>query len=56
VLSAVVLGGVAVGFVPTETVPPVGWGFLVVAAFLCSAVAQVIQNRRYRLDQFEQPP
>ena len=56
VLSAVVLGGVAVGFVPTGTLPPVGWGFLVVAAFLLSSVAQVIQNRRYRLDQFEQPP
>ena len=56
VLGAVVLGGVAVGFVPTGTVPPVGWGFLVVAAFLCSAIAQVIQNRRYRLDQLEQPP
>jgi hypothetical protein len=56
VLGGIVLGGIAVGFVPTETVPGVGWGLLVVAAFLLSSVVQVVQNRRYRLDQFEQPP
>lgn len=56
VLGAIVLGGVAVGFVPTDTVPAVGWAFVVLGVFLVSAVAQVIQNRRYRLDQFDQPP
>lgn len=56
ILGGVVLGGVAVGFVPTETVPPVGWGLIVLAVFLFSSVAQVVQSRRYRLDQFDQPP
>ena len=56
ILGAVVLSGVAVGFVPTDTVPAVGWAFLVLAVFFVSAIAQVIQNRRYRLDQFDQPP
>jgi hypothetical protein len=56
ILGGIVLGGVAVGFVPTDTVPAIGWGLLVLAAFLCSSVAQVVQSRRYRLDQFEQPP
>lgn len=56
VLGGIVLGGVAVGFVPTGTVPAVGWGLVVVAAFLLSSIAQVIQNRRYRLDKFEEPP
>jgi hypothetical protein len=56
ILSGMVLGGVAVGVVPTETVPPVGWGLIVLAVFLFSSIAQVVQNRRYRLDQFDQPP
>ena len=56
VLGGIVLSGVAVGFVPTDTVPAIGWGLLVLAAFLLSSIAQVVQNRRYRLDQFEQPP
>jgi hypothetical protein len=55
-LGGMVLGGVAVGVVPTETVPPVGWGLIVLAVFLFSSIAQVVQNRRYRLDQFDQPP
>lgn len=56
ILGGLVLTGVAVGFVPTETVPTSGWGLLVLAVFLFSAVAQVVQNRRYRLDQLDQPP
>ena len=56
VLGGLVLAGVAVGFVPTDTVPAIGWGLLVLAVFLVSSVAQVIQNHRYRLDQFDQPP
>ena len=56
VFGAIVLSGVAVGFVPTDTIPAVGWAFVVLGVFFISAIAQVIQNRRYRLDQFDQPP
>ena len=56
VLSAVVLGGVWVGFVPTETVPELGWATVVLAAFLVSSVAQVLQNRQYRLGNIDDPP
>ncbi|WP_434522737.1 DUF7344 domain-containing protein [Halorubrum sp. AS12] len=55
-LSVVVLGGVWIGFVPTETVPDIGWAAIVVAVFLASSVAQVIQNRRYRLGDIDEPP
>ncbi|VTT87314.1 hypothetical protein DM2_648 [Halorubrum sp. DM2] len=55
-LAGVVLGGVWVGFVPTETVPELGWAGLVLVAFLVSSVAHVVQIRRNRLDQFERPP
>jgi hypothetical protein len=55
VLSAVVLGGVWVGFVPTETVPELGWAALVLAAFLISSIAQVVQNRQYRLGDIDEP-
>lgn len=55
-LAAVVLFGVWVGFVPTGTVPEIGWAAIVLATFLFSSIAQVLQNRRYRLDQFEKPP
>lgn len=55
-LSTVVLAGVWVGFVPTGTVPELGWAALILALFLVSSVAQVIQNRRYRLGDVENPP
>ena len=55
-LSAVVLAGVWVGYVPTETVPALGWAAMILAVFLASSVAQVIQNRRYRLGDVESPP
>lgn len=56
VLGAVVLAGVWVGFVPTGTVPALGWATIVLAAFMLSAVGQVVQNRRHRLDRFDRPP
>jgi len=56
VLSAIVLAGVWVGFVPTGTVPELGWAAIVLAVFLLSSIGQLIQNRRQRLDQFERPP
>ncbi|OYR58996.1 DUF7344 domain-containing protein [Halorubrum halodurans] len=55
-LSVVVLAGVWIGFIPTETVPPLGWAAVIVAVFLASSVAQVIQNRRYRLGDIDEPP
>jgi hypothetical protein len=55
-LASIVLFGVWIGFVPTETVPPIGWAAIVLAVFLASSVGQVLENRRYRLDRFEKPP
>nr|WP_230455362.1 hypothetical protein [Halorubrum sp. BV1] len=55
-LSAVVLAGMWVGFVPTETVPEIGWAAIILAVFLVSSVAQVVQSRRYRLGGSEEPP
>lgn len=55
-LAVVVLGGVWIGFVPTETVPELGWAAGIVAVFLASSVAQVVQNRRYRLGDIDEPP
>ena len=55
-LAGVVLFGVWIGFVPTETVPAIGWAAIVLAFFFASSVAQVLQNRQYRLDQFDRPP
>jgi hypothetical protein len=56
VIAAVVIAAVWIGFVPTETVPPMGWAAILLSVFFISAVAQVIQNRRYRLDRLEKPP
>jgi hypothetical protein len=55
-LSTVVLGGVWVGFVPTEVVPELGWAGIILAVFLASAIAQVLQNRQYRLGEMDDPP
>lgn len=55
-LAAVVLFGVWIGFVPTETLPAIGWAAIVLGVFFASSVAQVYQSRRYRLDNFEKPP
>ncbi|MEZ3163940.1 hypothetical protein ABNG03_03240 [Halorubrum sp. RMP-47] len=55
-LSFVVLSGIWIGFVPTETVPALGWAAIIVAVFLASSVAQVIQSRRYRLGDMDEPP
>lgn len=56
VLAGIVLFGVWIGFVPTETVPPLGWAAIVLSGFFFSAVGQVLQSRRYRLDRLEDPP
>lgn len=56
VLGGIVLVGVWVGFVPTGTIPEMGWAAIVLAAFLFSSMGQVVQTRRHRLDRFERPP
>ena len=55
-LSAVVLAGVWVDVVPTEFLPDLGWAALILAAFSISAVVQVVQSRRYRLGEMDEPP
>ena len=55
-LGAIVLTGVWIGFVPTGTVPELGWAAIVLLAFLLSSIGQVIQNRKQRLDRFDRPP
>ncbi len=52
----VVMAGVWLEVVPTETVPAVGWATLVVGLFAASAVVHVVQNRRMRLGEMERPP
>lgn len=55
-LSAVILAGLWIEFIPTETLPVLGWVSLILLVFTLSAVAQTLQNRRYQLDRFEKPP
>ncbi|MGQ4557360.1 DUF7344 domain-containing protein [Halobellus sp. GM3] len=55
-LSAIVLAGIWLGFVPTDTIPEIGWAALVLLVFLLSSIGQVVQNHRYRLSQLEHPP
>ena len=58
-LSAValtVMGGLWLEVIPTATVSVLGWSSVVVALYAGSAVAHVLQNRRLRLGEMEQPP
>lgn len=55
-VGAVVMGGLWLEVVPTETVPELGWATLVFALFAVSAVVHVVQTRRMRLGEMEQPP
>ena len=55
-LSAIVLLGLWTEFIPTDTLPVLGWVSLILLVFTLSAVAQTVQNRRHQLDRFEQPP
>ena len=56
VLGFVVLTGVWLEFVPTGTVPELGWAALVLGVVAASAVAHAITSRRYRLGEMETPP
>ncbi|MFC4439585.1 MULTISPECIES: DUF7344 domain-containing protein [Natrialbaceae] len=58
-LSAIgfaVMGGLWMEWIPTETLPVLGWATLSIALFAASAVIHVFQNRKLRLGETEQPP
>ncbi|ELY68752.1 DUF7344 domain-containing protein [Natrinema versiforme] len=55
-VGAVVIGGLWLEVVPTETVPELGWTTLVFSLFAVSAAIHVVQNRRMRLGEMERPP
>lgn len=55
-LSLVVIGGIWLDIIPTDTVPTVAFAAVLVLAFLISSVFHVLQNHQYRLDRMEKPP
>ncbi|OIB59091.1 DUF7344 domain-containing protein [Natrialba sp. SSL1] len=55
-IATVVMAGLWLGLLPTETVSALGWSTLVVALFVGSAAVHVVQNRRMRLGDVERPP
>lgn len=55
-VGSVVMGGLWLEVIPTETVPELGWTTLVFALFGVSAVVHVVQNRQMRLGEMERPP
>ncbi|MCU4926236.1 hypothetical protein OB905_09600 [Halobacteria archaeon AArc-dxtr1] len=55
-LSGVVITGLWLEWLPTGTVPDLGWATLIVGLFAISAAIHVWQTRRLRLGEIEQPP
>ncbi|ELY54009.1 DUF7344 domain-containing protein [Natronolimnohabitans innermongolicus] len=55
-VGAIVMGGLWLEMIPTETVPELGWATLVFVLFAVSAVVHVVQSRRMRLGEMERPP
>ncbi|MCU4743884.1 DUF7344 domain-containing protein [Natronoglomus mannanivorans] len=55
-LGLLVMAGVWLEVVPTETVPALGWATLVVLGVAVSAIVHVVSSRRMRLGEVEQPP
>ncbi len=55
-VGSVVMGGLWLELIPTETISELGWATLVFALFAVSAVVHVGQNRRMRLGEMERPP
>ncbi len=56
VLAGVVMAGLWLEVVPTETVPELGWATGLVVMFAVSAVVHVLENRRMRLGEGGRPP
>ena len=55
-LAGIVLGGLWLEWIPTETVPELGWATLLFALFAGSAVVHVLESRQMRLGEMEKPP
>nr|WP_254525441.1 hypothetical protein [Natrinema caseinilyticum] len=55
-VGSVVMAGLWLEVVPTETIPELGWATLVFALFAVSAIVHVTQTRRLRLGEMERPP
>ncbi|MFC4542568.1 hypothetical protein ACFO5R_11625 [Halosolutus amylolyticus] len=55
-VATVVMTGLWLEWIPTETVPELGWATIVIALFAVSAIVHVVQNRRMRLGETERPP
>lgn len=55
-IALLVMGGLWIEWIPTGTVPELGWATLVVALFAASAAVHVAQDRRMRLGEMEKPP
>ncbi|MFC6716465.1 hypothetical protein ACFQGT_19600 [Natrialbaceae archaeon GCM10025810] len=55
-LGFVVLAGVWLEVVPTDTVPALGWAALVLGLVGVSAIVHVVSSRRMRLGEVERPP
>lgn len=53
-IGSLVLAGVWFDILPTDPVPALGWAFLVVALFACSAAAHVYTSHRYQLSEIDQ--
>ncbi|WP_226039569.1 hypothetical protein [Natrinema sp. DC36] len=55
-VGSVVMAGLWLEVVPTETVPELGWATAIFGLFAVSAVVHVVQNRRMRLGEMDRPP
>ncbi|WP_323190277.1 hypothetical protein [Halostella sp. PRR32] len=55
VVGAVILGGVWVEVLPTDPVPAIGWGLLVVSLFAVSAAVHTYTSNKYHLGEMDRP-
>lgn len=55
-IGALVLAGVWFDILPTDPVPALGWAFLVVGVFACSAAVHAYTSNQYRLGEMDRPP
>ncbi|TYL38347.1 hypothetical protein CV102_11060 [Natronococcus pandeyae] len=56
VLGSIVMAGLWLEVVPTATITELGWATLVFISFAVSTIVHVVQSRRMRLGEMEQPP
>jgi len=54
-VGALVMAGVQFEVLPTDPIPAVGWGLLVVAAFAVSAVVHTYSSNKYQLGEMDRP-